>query len=131
MRLAGILANCSEQNENEIACRLLWRADNNYDEAMKCYKNALRFDKENLQILRDLSQLQVAASPISSIILMNIPRHGKQANDLALARHACEYPCLLFFLSWMTCKELHTTRMMCLQSPVILADPASRVCRIH
>ena len=45
---------------NDAACRLLWRADNNYDEAMKCYKNALRFDKENLQILRDLSQLQVS-----------------------------------------------------------------------
>lgn len=41
--------------------RLLWRADNNYEEAIKCYKNALRIDKDNLQILRDLAQLQVKA----------------------------------------------------------------------
>ena len=44
-----------------LNCRLLWRADNNYEEATKCYKNALRMDKENLQILRDLAQLQVGA----------------------------------------------------------------------
>ena len=43
--------------------RLLWRADNNYDEAIKCYKNALRIDKENVQILRDLALLQVLWGP--------------------------------------------------------------------
>ena len=31
----------------------------NYTEAIKCYRNALRIDKDNLQILRDLSLLQV------------------------------------------------------------------------
>ncbi len=41
------------------ASRLLYRGDQNYDEAIKCYKNALRIDKENYQILRDLSNLQV------------------------------------------------------------------------
>jgi peptide alpha-N-acetyltransferase len=35
------------------------RADKNYEEAIKCYRNALKFDKNNLQILRDLSLLQV------------------------------------------------------------------------
>ncbi len=39
--------------------RLLYRADNNYKEAIKCYLNALRIDKENIQILRDLAMLQV------------------------------------------------------------------------
>lgn len=38
---------------------LLYRADKNYDEAMKCYRNALRFDRENGQILRDLAVLQL------------------------------------------------------------------------
>eukprot|EP01137_Pigoraptor_chileana_P020676 Opistho-2@83350 len=38
---------------------LLYRQDKNYEEAMKCYKNALRQDKDNMQILRDLSLLQV------------------------------------------------------------------------
>ena len=39
--------------------RLLYRNDANYDEAIKCYKNALRIDKDNLTILRDLATLQV------------------------------------------------------------------------
>ena len=43
-----------------VQCRLIYRADLNYDEAIKCYKNALRMDKENYQILRDLSHLQVS-----------------------------------------------------------------------
>lgn len=42
-----------------MPCRLIYRAYLNYDEAVKCYKNALRIDKENYQILRDLSHLQV------------------------------------------------------------------------
>ena len=39
--------------------RLLHRSDRNYDEAIKCYKQALRIDKDNLTILKDLAQLQV------------------------------------------------------------------------
>lgn len=38
---------------------LLQRGDKKYDEAIKCYRNALRWEKDNLQILRDLSLLQV------------------------------------------------------------------------
>ncbi|KAI8816496.1 NMDA receptor-regulated protein 1-domain-containing protein, partial [Fimicolochytrium jonesii] len=38
---------------------LMHRADKNYDEAIKCYLNALKFDKENIQIIRDLSLLQM------------------------------------------------------------------------
>ena len=38
---------------------LLQRSDKKYDEAIKCYRNALKWDKDNLQILRDLSLLQV------------------------------------------------------------------------
>ncbi|XP_047141006.1 N-alpha-acetyltransferase 15, NatA auxiliary subunit isoform X1 [Hydra vulgaris] len=38
---------------------LLQRADHKYDEAIKCYRNALKWDKDNIQILRDLSLLQV------------------------------------------------------------------------
>lgn len=41
-------------------CRLLHRSDNNYMEAIKCYLNALRLDKDNAQILRDLAMLQVS-----------------------------------------------------------------------
>lgn len=38
---------------------LLQRSDRKYDEAIKAYRNALRCDPENLQILRDLSLLQI------------------------------------------------------------------------
>ncbi|XP_008592012.1 PREDICTED: N-alpha-acetyltransferase 16, NatA auxiliary subunit-like, partial [Galeopterus variegatus] len=38
---------------------LLQRSDKKYDEAIKCYRNALKLDKNNLQILRDLSLLQI------------------------------------------------------------------------
>lgn len=35
------------------------RSDKKYDEAIKCYRNALKWDKNNIQILRDLSLLQI------------------------------------------------------------------------
>eukprot|EP00455_Lapot_gusevi_P002213 TRINITY_DN1085_c0_g1_i2.p1 TRINITY_DN1085_c0_g1~~TRINITY_DN1085_c0_g1_i2.p1 ORF type:complete len:771 (+),score=295.90 TRINITY_DN1085_c0_g1_i2:64-2376(+) len=35
------------------------RSERNYKEAIKCYLNALRIDRENLQILKDLSLLQL------------------------------------------------------------------------
>ncbi|KAH0500867.1 N-alpha-acetyltransferase 16, NatA auxiliary subunit [Microtus ochrogaster] len=38
---------------------LLQRSDKKYEEAIKCYRNALKLDKDNLQILRDLSLLQI------------------------------------------------------------------------
>lgn len=38
---------------------LLQRSDKKYEEAIKCYRNALKWDKDNLQILRDLSLLQI------------------------------------------------------------------------
>jgi tetratricopeptide (TPR) repeat protein len=41
------------------ARRLLYRQDREYKEAIKCYLNALRIDKENINILRDLALLQV------------------------------------------------------------------------
>ncbi|OWA49775.1 N-alpha-acetyltransferase 16, NatA auxiliary subunit [Hypsibius exemplaris] len=38
---------------------LIQRGDKKYEEAMKCYVNALKIDKDNIQILRDLATLQV------------------------------------------------------------------------
>ncbi|ORX89186.1 n-alpha-acetyltransferase 15, NatA auxiliary subunit-like protein [Basidiobolus meristosporus CBS 931.73] len=38
---------------------LLYRSDKNYEEALKCYTHALKYDKENLQILRDYSLLHI------------------------------------------------------------------------
>ncbi|SPP89997.1 N-alpha-acetyltransferase 16, NatA auxiliary subunit [Drosophila guanche] len=38
---------------------LLQRSDKKYDEAIKCYRNALKWERDNLQILKDLSLLQI------------------------------------------------------------------------
>ncbi|KAI3639229.1 hypothetical protein MIR68_002759 [Amoeboaphelidium protococcarum] len=38
---------------------LLYRSDKNYEEAVKCYKNSLKYDKENIQVMRDFAFLQV------------------------------------------------------------------------
>lgn len=38
---------------------LLQRMEKKHDEAIKCYRNALKWDAENVQILRDLSLLQI------------------------------------------------------------------------
>lgn len=38
---------------------LLYRSDRDYKEAIKCYKQALKRDKDNGQILRDLGLLQI------------------------------------------------------------------------
>uniref|UniRef100_A0A8C9WH79 N-alpha-acetyltransferase 15, NatA auxiliary subunit n=1 Tax=Scleropages formosus TaxID=113540 RepID=A0A8C9WH79_SCLFO len=53
-------------NMDPLDCCLCWhvygllqRSDKKYDEAIKCYRNALKWDKDNLQILRDLSLLQI------------------------------------------------------------------------
>ncbi|KAI1320538.1 N-alpha-acetyltransferase 16, NatA auxiliary subunit [Mortierella claussenii] len=47
---------------------LLYRSDKNYEEACKCYVNALKFDKENIQILRDLSLLQMQMRTLDGYI---------------------------------------------------------------
>ncbi|KAG8970736.1 hypothetical protein FRC03_004118 [Tulasnella sp. 419] len=38
---------------------IVHKADRNYEEALKCYLQALRFDKDNINILRDAAQLQL------------------------------------------------------------------------
>lgn len=48
---------------------LLHRADRNYGEAIKCYKQALRIDQDNLQILRDLGLLQIQMRDLSGFVV--------------------------------------------------------------
>lgn len=38
---------------------LLHKSDKEYEQAIKSYRQALRFNPENMQILRDLSTLQI------------------------------------------------------------------------
>jgi N-alpha-acetyltransferase 15/16, NatA auxiliary subunit len=38
---------------------MLYRSDRNYEEALKCYSNAIKFDKDNWNILKDMAVLQI------------------------------------------------------------------------
>uniref|UniRef100_A0A8C5AYT8 N-alpha-acetyltransferase 15, NatA auxiliary subunit a n=1 Tax=Gadus morhua TaxID=8049 RepID=A0A8C5AYT8_GADMO len=77
LAMKGLTMNCLGKKEdaydlvrrglrNDLKSHVCWhvygllqRSDKKYDEAIKCYRNALKWDKDNLQILRDLSLLQV------------------------------------------------------------------------
>lgn len=52
--------------KNDLRSHVCWhvyglvhRSNKKYDEAVKCYRNALKWDKENVQIYRDLSIVQL------------------------------------------------------------------------
>jgi peptide alpha-N-acetyltransferase len=47
---------------------LLHRIDRNYKEAIKCYRQALKIDEGNLQILRDLSYMQIQLREIDEFV---------------------------------------------------------------
>ncbi|KAL8581006.1 N-alpha-acetyltransferase 15, NatA auxiliary subunit [Nucella lapillus] len=77
LAMKGLTLNCLGRKEeayeyvrrglrNDLKSHVCWhvygllqRSDRKYDEAIKCYRNALKWDKDNLQILRDLSLLQI------------------------------------------------------------------------
>lgn len=47
---------------------LLYRSHSEYDEAIKCYKNALRMEPESIQVLRDLAGLQIQLRDIPGFV---------------------------------------------------------------
>ena len=47
---------------------LLYRSDREYTQAIKCWPRALRHDKDNIQILRDLSMLQVQMRDLKGFV---------------------------------------------------------------
>ncbi|OWF46600.1 N-alpha-acetyltransferase 15, NatA auxiliary subunit-like [Mizuhopecten yessoensis] len=77
LAMKGLTLNCLGRKEeaydhvrrglrNDLRSHVCWhvygllqRSDRKYDEAIKAYRNALKWDKDNLQILRDLSLLQI------------------------------------------------------------------------
>uniref|UniRef100_A0AAR5PIA3 N-alpha-acetyltransferase 15, NatA auxiliary subunit n=1 Tax=Dendroctonus ponderosae TaxID=77166 RepID=A0AAR5PIA3_DENPD len=77
LAMKGLTLNCLGRKEeayehvrrglrNDLKSHVCWhvygllqRSDKKYDEAIKCYRNALKWDKNNIQILRDLSLLQI------------------------------------------------------------------------
>lgn len=72
---------------------LLYRSDRDYREAIKCYRNALRIDPENIQILRDLSLLQAQMRELAGFVetrrqLLTLkPSHRNNWIGFAIAYH--------------------------------------------
>ncbi|XP_058812640.1 N-alpha-acetyltransferase 15, NatA auxiliary subunit [Topomyia yanbarensis] len=77
LAMKGLTLNCLGRKEeaydyvrrglrNDLRSHVCWhvfgllqRSDKKYEEAIKCYRNALKWEKDNIQILRDLSLLQI------------------------------------------------------------------------
>lgn len=77
LAMKGLILNCMGKKDealeyvrkglrNDLTSHVCWhvygllqRSEHKYDEAIKCYRNALKYDEENITILRDLSLLQI------------------------------------------------------------------------
>ncbi|KAJ6348158.1 hypothetical protein OIU76_004605 [Salix suchowensis] len=72
---------------------LLYRSDREYREAIKCYRNALRIDPDNIEILRDLSLLQAQMRDLTGFVetrqqLLSLkPNHRMNWIGFAVAHH--------------------------------------------
>ncbi|XP_052182414.1 N-terminal acetyltransferase A complex auxiliary subunit NAA15-like isoform X2 [Diospyros lotus] len=72
---------------------LLYRSDREYREAIKCYRNALRIDPDNIEILRDLSLLQAQMRDVAGFVetrqqLLTLkPNHRMNWIGFAVAHH--------------------------------------------
>ncbi|XP_073006647.1 N-terminal acetyltransferase A complex auxiliary subunit NAA15 [Typha latifolia] len=72
---------------------LLYRSDREYREAIKCYRNALKIDPDNIEILRDLSLLQAQMRDLTGFVetrqqLLSLkPNHRMNWIGFAVAHH--------------------------------------------
>ncbi|PKA46790.1 peptide alpha-N-acetyltransferase [Apostasia shenzhenica] len=72
---------------------LLYRSDREYREAIKCYRNALKIDPDNIEILRDLSLLQAQMRDLTGFVetrqqLLTLkPNHRTNWIGFAVAHH--------------------------------------------
>ncbi|KAJ1976067.1 hypothetical protein H4R34_004109, partial [Dimargaris verticillata] len=77
---------------------LIHRADRNYTEAAKCYTQALKFDPNNFQILRDLAVLQTQLRQYDQLVqtrhalLQHQPGNSAYWLALVLAHHLTGKP---------------------------------------
>ena len=91
LAMKGLTLNCLGRKEeaydfvrrglrNDLRSHVCWhvfgllqRSDKKYDEAIKCYRNALKWDKDNIQILRDLSLLQIQMRDLEGYKVRSCP----------------------------------------------------------
>ncbi|GAQ88611.1 N-terminal acetyltransferase [Klebsormidium nitens] len=111
LAMKGLTLNCLERKEeaydyvrrglkNDLKSHVCWhvygllyRADRNYREAAKCYRNALKHDPGNNQILRDLANLQVQLRDTAGFVetrrelLTTKPNNKNNWLAFAIAQH--------------------------------------------
>jgi len=75
---------------------LLYRQDRDYQQAVNCYKQALKIDSDNMQILRDLSLLQIHRRDLAGFaetrrkLLQVKPSNRLNWVGYAIAEHLCK-----------------------------------------
>jgi tetratricopeptide (TPR) repeat protein len=111
-------------------CRLLYRSDREYDEAIKCYKNALRMDKENLTVLRDLALLQASCRRGGPSGV-----HGRLARAVrqpqALSTCGTDKLCWLHLLTLPLLRHILPPPPQCLQLPLSMLLPLLHACLLQ
>lgn len=80
------------KNMNSHVCwhvyGILYRSDRDYAQAIRCYLNALKKDPENLQVLRDLAQLQAHMKDFDGLLvctILGVERHVRRPGE----RYSC------------------------------------------
>ncbi|KAJ6846813.1 N-alpha-acetyltransferase 15, NatA auxiliary subunit [Iris pallida] len=86
LSMKGLILNCMDRKseayelvrrglKNDLKSHVCWhvygllyRSDRDYREAIKCYRNALRIDPDNIEILRDLSLLQAQMRDLTGFV---------------------------------------------------------------
>ncbi|KAJ6839531.1 N-alpha-acetyltransferase 15, NatA auxiliary subunit [Iris pallida] len=111
LSMKGLILNCMDRKsdayelvrrglKNDLKSHVCWhvygllyRSDRDYREAIKCYRNALRIDRENIEILRDLSLLQAQMRDLAGFVetrqqLLTLkPNHRMNWIGFAVAHH--------------------------------------------
>lgn len=111
LSMKGLILNCMDRKseayelvrrglKNDLKSHVCWhvygllyRSDREYREAIKCYRNALRIDPDNIEILRDLSLLQAQMRDLSGFVetrqqLLTLkPNHRMNWIGFSVAHH--------------------------------------------
>ncbi|XP_051147846.1 N-terminal acetyltransferase A complex auxiliary subunit NAA15 [Andrographis paniculata] len=111
LSMKGLILNCMDRKQeayelvrlglkNDLKSHVCWhvygllyRSDREYREAIKCYRNALKIDPDNIEILRDLSLLQAQMRDLAGFVetrqqLLTLkPNHRMNWIGFAVAQH--------------------------------------------
>ncbi|KAL0441577.1 UNVERIFIED_CONTAM: N-terminal acetyltransferase A complex auxiliary subunit NAA15 [Sesamum radiatum] len=97
---------------------LLYRSDREYREAIKCYRNALKIDPDNIEILRDLSLLQIMNAKGQAGLQNGAETGIERQNDdhLLVLQKFSPLPSMhgLIWLQLYVAHSIHTHSVVCI-----------------